>query len=784
MKQLFYTFRYLIRSRGNNLIKVISLTLGLVVGLVLFSQVAFELSYDNFYPDADRIYSIQRNLTMKDNEAFKYKGPIINAPVPGAMRDDLNEVEDATVISGWQNDMMMKYDDKIYKEKVCIADSSFFDVFGYKILEGDKMKLALSLNMFLSSSAAHRIFGLENPVGKTILLNKTEPVTIAGVFEDIPKNTHLPFDAVLSFKTLTQAWGYHPGWMNNDAYMGYVKLRPNVSAKEVEAKIPGILPKYYDVEAFKAKGIMFDYYLKPVTELHSTDSTIKRMLQILSLLAFSLLFVSAMNYVLISISSLAVRAKSVGVHKCNGASDGNIFAMFIYETFSLVLISFILAIILILIFRGQIESLIQASLINIFSLSNLWVTLVVVVSLLLLAGVIPARIFSIIPVTQVFRTYTANKRYWKRTLLFVQFLGIAFMLTLLVIITKQYSLMINKDLGYTTEYIISAADMGDVSGEQITRLKSEFSRMPEVEKVTITTALPIDGMNGSVVSEQDKEEFLFSSRVMSADKDFIETLRIHLKEGENFSESRLDYNHAIVNETFTQKMHWNEPFVGKTFRLEGETAEVIGVMKDFQIGSLQNEIPPLVMYSKGEMDATWTGSNNLVIRLNDLNPVLLSELNARLRELLNNDDACFIDYSTRITESYKTARLFRNSILSASIIMLIITLLGLLGYTEDEIHRRSKEIAIRKVNGAKAEDILFVISRDVSFTAIPAILIGLMVAYFTGNNWLMQFVVKISMGATLFISCGIVVLAIIIVCVTIRAWRVSNENPVKSIKSE
>lgn len=782
MKQLFYTFRYLVRSRGSNLIKVVSLTLGLVVGLVLFSQVAFVLSYDKFYPDADRLYNIQRKLAM--GEEFKYEGPVLNAPVPGAMKDDLKEVEDATVITAWQSETQFLLGDKLYRETVCIADSTFFDVFGIRLIEGEKSKLGIDSHLFLSRSAAQRIFGADNPVGKTILYNKKHSVTIAGVFEDIPDNCHLSFDAVLSFKTMTQSWGMRPGWMNNDAYCGYVKLRPGVTPQEVEAQIPAMLAKYYDVKAMEEKGFSFEYYLKPIQEMHSGEPAVQRMMYILSLMAFSLLFVSAMNYVLISISSLAVRAKSVGVHKCNGASGGNIFSMFLNETLALVLIALVLSAGMILTFRSPIEALIQTPLSNLFSLDNLWVVLIVVAGLLLTAGIIPARIFSAIPVTQVFRTYTTNKRQWKRALLFVQFAGIAFMLTLLLIIVKQYTMIMDKDLGYTTENVVFTQDLGDVTGEQLARLKTEFSRMPEVVKASIATAIPIGSMNGVGISDEETGATLFSSRGMSMDKDYLETFQMQMVEGSNFAESKVDYNHAIVNETFVKKMHWEGPAVGQVFSLGPDKVEVVGVVKDFQIQSLRDEIPACMIYPQGEAEGTWMGSSQLIIRLNHLDPQFMAEMNKKLRTLLNNEDAYFADYRSRIDDSYKDARLFRNSILVASCIMLIITLLGLLGYTEDEIHRRSKEIAIRKVNGATAKDVLIVISKDITVTALPAILIGMGVAYKIGADWLMQFAVKTPLSADLFLVSGLTVLLVIVCCITLRAWSVANEDPVKSIKSE
>lgn len=785
MKQLIYTFRYLLRSRSNNLIKVVSLTLGLAIGLVLFTQVAFQFSFDKFYPDADRLYSIQRKLEMgQGGESFKYDGPALNAPVPGAMRESLSEVEDATVMTAGKAYMELKYDGKKYREAVGIVDSTFFDMFGIRLVEGNKAELALDSRLYLSQSAARRMFGEDNPVGKTLLLQEKQSVVVAGVFEDIPDNSHLKFDAVLSFKTMLQSFGAKPGWFNNDAYYGFVKLRPGVTAAAVEAKIPAMLGNYYDVEAYKKKGFVIDYYLMPIQEMHSGNPEVRMMMYILSLLAFSLLFVSAMNYVLISISSLVVRAKSVGVHKCSGASGGNIFSMFLLETLLLILLALILSAVLIVCFRGSIEMLIQTSLWNLFSWRNLWVVLSVVAVLLLVAGVIPAKMFSSVPVTQVFRSYTTNKRIWKQALLFIQFVGVAFMITLLLVIMKQYNMIMDKDLGYTTENIIFTEDLGDISGEQMARLKTEFGRMPEVLKSTVTTALPISSMNGIGIADDETQSTLFSSRCMSMDADYLETLQIPIVDGTNFAESKVNYTLAIVNETFVEKMGWEATATGKVFSTGGEKVEVVGVVKDFQINTLREATPPCVIYPQGEAEQTWNGRNMLVLRLSNLNPALLADMNKKLRTLVNREDAYFADLRSRVNDGYNDIRLFRSSLLIASFVMLLITLLGLLGYIEDEIHRRSKEIAIRKVNGATAKDVLAIISKDITITAVPALLVGMGLAYKLADIWLMQFVVKIPLTVLLFAGSGAIVLGVILGCITVRAWKVANENPVNSIKSE
>lgn len=792
MKQIQYVLRSLLKSKTNSLIKIVSLTLGLTVAVVLFSKVAFEVSYDKFYPDAERLYRLQRVLS-KDGDAA-YDGPVINYPMPGAMKDDLHEVEEVVVMSAYMPErfILREDNDVVYKEKVMTADSTFFDMFGIPLIEGDKTKLGVASNVFLSQSAAKRIFGNVSPVGQTLIFKDNNSVnTVAGVFKDIPDNSHLDFEVLLSMKTNSQYWTVDQSWwVGRDSYIGYVKLRPGTDPVEVEAKLPGMQKKYYDVESMMGKGFDFSYFLSPVKEIHSGDETMKRMILILSLLGFALLFVSAMNYVLISISSLARRSKAVGVHKCNGATNDNIFSMFLVETAVQIIISLVLAFVLLFAFRGSIEGLIQNSFSSIFSLNNLWVTCVVIVILLLLAGVIPASIFSAIPVTQVFRAQTSNKRQWKQVLLFIQFAGIAFVVSLLLIVIKQYHMLLNRDLGYNTENVLVSRSTDGMTSEQLSLVWDKLVQMPQVAAVSASYYLPMNGGNGEMIQDEAGENTLFSSRSIAVSPEYLETFGIELILGRAFPEQITEgYNNVLVNESFVRSMGWTNSPLGKTIRFQGgRKVQVIGVVKDYQLSSLYatksaifKDIPPLVISAVKAPYPEW---HNLIVRVNQSDAALQTEVTQILRETLDNNEAFFAEYKSMLNESYMSAKLFRNSILVASLLMLFITLLGLIGYTADEISRRSKEIAIRKITGATSAHILQIISKDILIISLPAIVIGIIIAYLTGAQWLQQFSVKIPLNVLLFFTSGLFVVLLILLCVTIRTWHVANDNPVNSIKAE
>lgn len=780
MKQIYYTFRYLLRGKGGNLIKIASLTLGLSVALVLFSQIAFDLSYDKFYTDADQIYRIERVLNMKETH---FDTPSINALVAPAFNNEFDEVVSATAMRRGGSSFV--YNEKAYEEQSVVADSLFFDVFDFPLLQEERKELGVSNSVFISESLSERMFGKENAMGKPIMYGKKDgyPLIVRGVFADIPANCHLKFDVVISLNMFREMWGGLPGWWEVDSFNGYVRLAPNTDPLTVENKVPAMLKKYYDVEGFEAKGVNLRYYLTPVTGLHSKNPGVERMILILTLLAFSILFVSAMNYVLMAISSLAVRARLVGVHKCNGASTADIFSMFIYETITLVLSSLVLAGLLIFGFRSQIEDLLQTSLATIFSAQNLWVIVAVVAFLIVVAGVLPAKLFASVPVTQIFRSLGNNKKIWKRILLFVQFAGAAFMFTLLIIIVKQYNMIMNKDLGYTTGTLVYARNTSGASAGKIALAKTELARLPMVESVSVADNLPINFLSGMWIKEEEEGDVVFSSRFMYVDKDYFSTMNITLRQGRNFDQNSEQTNEIIVNEQFVKQMGWKDSPIGKTLYPSGPLSTVVGVVNNIQVAALSDQTlgikeQPLVFFANEKMGGT------LMVRLHTLNVENLKKLTEVLKETLLTQDVGFTIYKDSIENQYKEARSFRNSIGVASFLMFVITLMGLLGYITDEVLRRSKEIAIRKINGASALNILRMVSQDIFITAVPAVLLGLLCSYFVGSKWMEQFAARIPLSAGLFIVGAVFVLLIIAFCIFFKTWTVANEDPVKSIKSE
>ncbi|MCD7938106.1 MAG: multidrug ABC transporter substrate-binding protein [Tannerellaceae bacterium] len=773
MKQLFYTFRYLTKTKGSSFIKITSLSLGLLVGIVLFARVAFEMNFDRFYTENDRLFVIRCLYTI-GGDAWEPMD-IVHAPMPGAFNNEIPEVKYATVTTRpWEK--VFKYGEKRFSPVTLYADSLFFKTMGIQVLQGDDRLLGVNLNAFISQTMAKDMFAGEDPIGKVLTDENNQHYTIQGIFEDIPENSHLRFDMVGAFLPRTTP----DSWVSQDSFKGYVRIVDHADPETVTEKMASVIRQHRDEDALRARGVSADYYLFPVNKIHSGDDSVKRMCLILSLLALAILIIASMNYILNSISSLSNRAKSVGIHKCNGASSGNIFRMFLYETGILISISLLFVLLLLLAFRGFIEDITNTSFTGLFSSANLWIPLVIIGLIFLLSGYAPARLLSSIPVTQVFRAVTVNKRYWKRVLLFIQFSGVSFILVLLTIVLLQYRMIMNKELGYDSDGILytSLNIQADNDEEWTARMETclqEFRRIPYVTEAATHSSHLTSGYGGMPISDEDGNT-LFTARWVRYDFNYIPTMQMEFVAGANYTAP----GQIIVNETFVKMMGWTEDPVGKVV-LQTPThpyGTIVGVLKDFPITSLYTEQAPILAVGAKYV---W---GYMTLRIAGFESGKLTQLNEKLAEMFPDQIREFTVLENNLHNQYRSTRQFRDSIVAAFIIVMLITAMGLVGYISDEIIRRSKEIAIRKVNGATAEDILLLLNKDISYLAIPAIICGIGMARWMGGKWLEDFAVKIPLTFSLFLMCGLIVLAIILILVTLRSWMVANENPVKSIKAE
>lgn len=768
MKQLYYTIQTLLRGRGSNIIKVISLTLGLLVGILLFARVAFELNYDSYYSEPENLC-----ITLRTgiSDGIKKEPNIDNyGKLAEAIRENFpDEVEDATVLDLFSQSPLYHEGKKMEHVILATSKSHVFSTLGIKVLLGDVSQLDRVDVIFISRSLARRLFADANPIGKTINIEIDYPLTVQGVFEDIPENTEFHFDGVYSFDTRSKQYGSERGgWGYDSSYHCMVRFRHPDEREKVEVRMPEMLKKYIH----NYKGQSEEYSFMTPSQYHLQKPESRKIVMILSILGFAILLVAGMNNVLISVSSLAQRAKSVGIHKCNGASDGHIYRMFLYESALLILLSLLFVTVLLFTFKLEIEDLSGASLKALFTWQTLWVPILVSLVLFLVIGLFPGKLFAAIPVTQVFHRFTAHRFVWKRSLLFIQFAGIAFILGLLMVILLQYHQVMTRDMGYKVDNLA----VGWSPYREIDKMDGILRGLPIVEEFCNASTIIYGGYMGQPYTDAHGKEFM--GRIEFVDEHYVPVMGLQIIKGRNIQQDK----EILINEEMVRQIGWTDSPIGKNLE-DGKNnfGTIVGVVKDYVVQSAYMPQAPVALMSNLE----WMNVlNKRNIILKEPFGENLAKINTLMKEAFPTVDIVFRSARQEIDKQYQEVRRFRNVVIIASIAILLIALMGLFGFVNDEIQRRSKEIAIRKVNGAEVPDILRLVSGNIFWTALSAVLVGIVFVYIVSNKWLEQFSDRVSVNGGHFLVVIIIILLLIIGSVIGRSWNVANENPVNSIKNE
>lgn len=768
MRQLHYTLRTLIRGRGSNIIKTISLTLGLFVGILLFAKIAFELNYNKDYMEPENLCLINSKYTMEGMS--QQVSPIIMGPVPKTILESFPDEVESVSITHPSGNYPYYVGENSYNLGTLYADTMFFQTIGITVLKGNTIELANPDMAFISEDVARRIFGDENPVGKILMKDKNHELMVRGVFKQIGENNTLRPEVVISFENIHKYFNWYFGWGGGDSFLGFVRLRPGADIAKMNARMDAVIEPYMEFNPEK-NGWGVQYELQKAKDEHLSNSEVRMRVMIMAVLGFALLLIAALNYVLISISSLTLRAKGIGVHKCNGASGGQIFAMFLWETAIIIGLSLIFVFILIFTFKGLIEEILEASIAGMFMWQTLWVPILVTLFLFIVAGVLPGRMFSRIPVTQVFRRYTEGKQGWKRPLLFVQFTGVSFIFGLLCVVLIQYRQVMSFDVGYQPEGIATAYHTFD----NLEVARSTISNFPMVEGVEFSISDIAYGMSGDFVYAPNGR-MMFSTRFNYCGYNYTSLLGIRIKEGKKMDGP----NQVLVNEEYVRLMNWKDSPIGKKSQSDtAGDAVIVGVMENFVDANLFVGIQPVLFAGSNKRQGFTT------VRLKAPYRESFNALNKAIAEAYPANNIWFNYLPDRIKKQYDSTRRFRDMVFLAFSAILLITLMGLFGYVNDEVRRRSKEIAIRKVNGAEASDILSLLSKGMAWVAIPAVVIGTVCSYFVGKEWLMQFErFQMSLSIPLFILIALAVLILIFGTVILKSWHIANDDPVNSIKNE
>ena len=772
------------------LIKVVSLAAGLAIGSVLIAMVVFLMSFDGCFRDVNDIYQIYSGVE-REKESKEYNQ--VSGGVAPGMKEFIPEVEEATRITFiFDSDKFYDENDNVIKGTLRIADSCFFKIFDREWLAGDwrEALCGLTKNVVVSRSFAEKLGGPAAAMGKVISNEQLRDFqfTIVGVYEDFPKNSSFSdVDMVASLDHMNQ-WS-RENWVGNDRYLGYVKLSHGTDPSSLKDAIFKMQQAKQPIEDMEKAGVKLSYKLVNLPKVHTQDPEIRSRAVILSIVAFLLILIATLNYLLVSVSEVVKRSKEVAVRKCYGASDPDIYGLLFKSAAFYLGLSMVAAAALVLAFRGKIEQLMGVGLHDLMIPQTFIIVLAVLALVFLASAMIPARLFARIPVSSAFRGYKESKRKWKQSLLVFQFMINAIIIVLLIVINHQYGKMMNEDVGYDYKNLAYSELPGTKKGVMF-EIAEKLRTYPEVEGAEVTYTLPFEGSSGNNVylPGSDAELFNVADQYWSSEG-FFKLMGFHLLEGK----APEGPDDIAVSKSFVTKLsqftNLSDGAIGKSVLVteHGHPLTICGVYEDYRIGSaVDPDTRPSVRFCLSKTDSTWYSdiATTLVVKFRELNRENMKLMENVVKDFLPDRDVEVQAYSASMAKLYDDTRKMRSAFGIGSIFALIIALVGLVGYLLDEAERRSKEIAVRKVNGADSQEIVNMLVTDISKLALIAIVMGDIASWFIARDWLRQFADKVSLSPMYFLAGDLALLAVIALTVALGSLRIARSNPVNFLKND
>ena len=782
----------IIRKGQGTFIKILSLAIGLTVGLVLIAKVQLERNYDCCIVDKEHVYELQETFQRKGQEPQQYGAT--SGGIAPALAREIPEIQTATRYTGQfsEEKLTLENGNRHFFEEAVFADSCFFDIFATKVLQGDAKRILSTAGQCMISRRLSEKIGGE-VVGLTFCFASApmKPMTIGGVFEDYPENSRCSrYDILMSMPSMgTYAWDGTENLIGNDRYHSFVRMRADADMDKVRSEIKQLLQRILPWDDLKQSGYTdASIELVSVAGQRMKDTTVHTTCIILSVVAFVMLFTAVMNYILVVISLLVSRARQVALRKVLGAPRREIYMMTLKEACIHLVVALAMMMLLLMAGRDWISELMGVGITTLFSQQTFVVLAVVCLIVLLCCGILPGVIYSRIPLTYAYRLYSENKRLWKLSLLAFQFVLSTMLLCVLSTIYRQYDYMLSKDTGYQYDRV-AYVNVSALHGDSIYSLAREIERLPCVKTTAAAYSLFCERQNGDNVLVPGNPQELFNcANLFFAEEGLVETMGLEIVRGRDFK--RLEHpgwtQEMLVDERFVQKMKEvagiddviGRQFVNATVGDEYPMT-VVGVVKNFMLGSLVTREERPMMVVNGSVYTHY-----IMINLQAVTADNLQAVQQLCDRLYPDTDLSVKPYAAELATCYNDTRHTRDMILIGCLASLLITLIGLIGYVRDEVQRRSRELAIRKVMGATMKELQSLFLRSIAFIALPSVVIGVALGWYFSGLLMEQFADKLPLLWYVFAADAILVLLIIGIVVYLQTRQVANSNPIDYLKTE
>lgn len=778
--------RHLIKHPGYSILNILGLTIGIASALFLIIYVSDEVSYDKYHKNADRIYRVSSKLTETDDQ---FTWIVAQVPFGPQVASEYPEIESFVRVFNLPR-ALFRYDDREYfEEDFMYADSTLFDIFTYRTLAGDpRAAVSEPGKIALTKSTAARYFGDKDPVGKTLISGK-DTYEVAAVIEDVPKNSHFRFDAVIARNNLPKQFG---SWGNFGVFT-YFMFPESYDIRNFEPKLKEITEKHVK-PVLGQFNISVDYILEPIRKIHlySTNSGEPEptgsitYVYIFGIVALFLLLIAAMNYMNLATARSAERSREVGLRKVVGSQKEALIFQFLSESIIFTLIALLLAIVILLLALPGFNTLAGKS----FELSILYsrVFIFSLLGIIILVGILggsyPAFFlsgFSTVAVLKGERTQGKTGGLFRKIIVIIQFTVSVMMIMCTLIVFRQLNFLKNMEQGFDQSNIISLR-LNDSMAGKYNVIKQAILENPEVKFVSGTNT-PIGEGSSKVLFNIETDLGMTERGINFAvvDHDFIETLGIKMKEGRDFQEDMPSdtLSGVVVNESFVSRMGWKEA-IGKRVELTTSNqivARVIGVMKDYHQTGMYNEVETFMLVYRNTHPIIYvklSGNNN-----NET----LTYIESKWKEIFPGEPFTFEYLSDRFRGQFEADEKRGFIFTLFTVLAIIIACIGLFGLSSYTVEQRTKEIGIRKTFGADVPAVIQLISKDFIILVTISILIAVPLAFYIMSNWLENYVYRSEIGIMLVLTTALATIFITFLTIGYKAVQASLINPADSVKS-
>jgi len=782
---ILIAMRNLKKNSTYSLLNIIGLAVGMTAFILIALYVQYELSFDKYHENTDRIYRV-----IREGRAFT------PAPLGQALEEKIPEVDSVARILRSSNALISHEQKHFLEEEFYWADPETFDIFSIPFIGGDpETALNDPSAIVLSQRTAKKYFGDTDPMGKMLTVSERYEFKVSGVFEDMPANSHFVMDAVVPYETYFQITTNDiTSWRSNFSYT-YFLLRKDADPEVMENKIsPAIV-----IPLLKAAGIKGPYpkfyFIQPLTKIHlhshlmqeiEPNNDIKYII-LFSSIAFLILFIACINYMNLATARSLRRGKEVGMRKVVGAQKGQLIVQFLGESVAMAVLAMALSTMMVLMALRAFNNLVerQLSLNPIhnpqLSLGLVFITLFVG----LFAGSYPAmRMSGFRPISVLSGAFTRSPKgsSLRNVLVLVQFSITIVLIICTIAVREQLKFIKNADMGYKKEQIITLPARGGSVRRNIQSIKTELLQHSDIIAVSTSGRLPnnIDTFTSRDWTGRNPDEPI-PIYYNTAGYDFIDLFGIQIVQGRNFSRDfpSDEAGAFLVNETAVKVAEWQSPIGRKFTHWSGQTGKIVGVIKDFHLQSLHRPIEPLYIF----LD-TRTFSN-ISIKIKSANiPATIDYVERVLKKFSPSYPFSYSFFDEVFERAYFTEQRMGRVFGAFAILAIFIACLGLFGLTTFAAEQRTKEIGIRKVLGASDSKIFLLLSKEFVRWVLLANFIAWPISYFAMNKWLQNFAYRTHIGIVDFLLSGGTALLIAYLTVSYQSIKSARANPVDSLRYE